>query len=63
MGAMEFRSIGQIRERYADMYTTALLANWKVWPVAQVSTVNLTATTYSCARPSANKFPVHTITI
>ncbi|KAL4068330.1 hypothetical protein V8B97DRAFT_1974967 [Scleroderma yunnanense] len=36
MGVMEFRSIAQIRERYADMYTTALLTNWKVWPIAQL---------------------------
>ncbi|KAI6133325.1 hypothetical protein EDD16DRAFT_17682 [Pisolithus croceorrhizus] len=36
MGAMEGRDLVQIRERYSDMYTTALLANWKVWPMAQL---------------------------
>ncbi|KAI5991511.1 hypothetical protein EDD15DRAFT_1089806 [Pisolithus albus] len=36
MGAMEGRDLAQIRERYSDMYTTALLANWKVWPMAQL---------------------------
>jgi len=36
MGAMERRNVAEIRERYADMYTTALLTNWKVWPVAQL---------------------------
>jgi len=43
MGVMEFRSAAQIREGYADMYTTALLTNWKVWPIAQVSIVTLVA--------------------
>ncbi|KAI6045112.1 hypothetical protein EDC04DRAFT_200431 [Pisolithus marmoratus] len=36
MGAMEGRSLDQIRERYSDMYSTALLTNWKVWPMAQL---------------------------
>lgn len=36
MGVMEGRSIAQIRERYSDMYATALLTNWKVWPIAQL---------------------------
>ncbi|KAG1715786.1 hypothetical protein ID866_1362 [Astraeus odoratus] len=36
MGAMERRSIAEIRERYTDLYATALLTNWKVWPVAQL---------------------------
>ncbi|KAF8887936.1 hypothetical protein CPB84DRAFT_1786452 [Gymnopilus junonius] len=36
MGAMEGRSIDQIRQRYMDIFPTALLANWKVWPLAQL---------------------------
>ncbi|CAA7264712.1 unnamed protein product [Cyclocybe aegerita] len=36
MGVMEARSPGQIGERFKDLYRTALLANWKVWPLAQL---------------------------
>ncbi|PPQ97163.1 hypothetical protein CVT26_000426 [Gymnopilus dilepis] len=36
MGAMEGRNLGQIRQRYKDIFPTALLANWKVWPLAQL---------------------------
>ncbi|KIJ68730.1 hypothetical protein HYDPIDRAFT_37165 [Hydnomerulius pinastri MD-312] len=36
MGIMEGRSTSQIREKYADMYSTALLANWRAWPLAQL---------------------------
>ncbi|KAF9056610.1 hypothetical protein BJ165DRAFT_543205 [Panaeolus papilionaceus] len=35
MGIMEHRSPAQIRDRFKDLYPTALLANWKVWPPAQ----------------------------
>ncbi|KAF9229648.1 hypothetical protein BS17DRAFT_723671 [Gyrodon lividus] len=36
IGVMEGRSTNQIREKYADMYPTILLSNWKVWPLAQL---------------------------
>ncbi|KAF8168320.1 hypothetical protein B0H34DRAFT_685082 [Crassisporium funariophilum] len=36
MGMMEARSPRQIRERFKDLYQTALLANWRVWPLAQL---------------------------
>lgn len=36
---MEGRTKNQIRDKYTDMYTTALLTNWKVWPIAQVCTL------------------------
>ncbi|KAF8845397.1 hypothetical protein BDN67DRAFT_919911 [Paxillus ammoniavirescens] len=36
IGIMEGRSTNQIREKYADMYATALLTNWKIWPIAQL---------------------------
>lgn len=38
---MEGRTERQIRDKYADMYTTALLTNWKVWPLAQVHILNI----------------------
>lgn len=46
MGAMEGRSFAQIRERYSDMYSTALLANWKVWPMAQLINFRYTPLPY-----------------
>jgi len=36
MGLMERRSVADIKQKYSDLYMTALLANWKIWPVAQV---------------------------
>ncbi|KDR84774.1 hypothetical protein GALMADRAFT_233120 [Galerina marginata CBS 339.88] len=36
MGMMEGRSPRQIGDRFKDLYLTALLANWKVWPIAQL---------------------------
>jgi len=36
MGMMEARSPTQIRDKVTDLYGTALVANWKVWPMAQV---------------------------
>jgi len=35
MGMMEARSPRQIKERIRDLYRTALVANWRVWPLAQ----------------------------
>ena len=37
MGVMEGRDIKHIRGRFEDIYRPALLANWKIWPAAQVS--------------------------
>ena len=36
MGLMEGRDTKHVAGRYHDMYKPALMANWKVWPVAQV---------------------------
>ena len=36
MGVMEGRTRKQIREKYKDMYADAIIANWKVWPLAQL---------------------------
>jgi len=36
MGVMEGRSSQAIAEKYQDMFKTALLTNWKVWPLAQL---------------------------
>ena len=40
MGMMEARSPRQIRDKFKDLYQTVLIANWKVWPAAQVSSAN-----------------------
>ncbi|KAF5337338.1 hypothetical protein D9611_003231 [Ephemerocybe angulata] len=36
MGMMEGRSRSQIKQKYRDLFGDALLANWKVWPLAQM---------------------------
>ncbi|KDQ13733.1 hypothetical protein BOTBODRAFT_33432 [Botryobasidium botryosum FD-172 SS1] len=36
MGLMEGRNAAGVRQKYADMYLPAIVANWKVWPVAQL---------------------------
>ncbi|KAF9014952.1 hypothetical protein BDQ17DRAFT_1340232 [Cyathus striatus] len=36
MGLMEGRNGAQIKQKYTDLYPTALLANWRVWPAAQL---------------------------
>lgn len=41
MGVMEGRDVKHIRARFEDIYRPVLLANWKVWPAAQVISVYL----------------------
>ena len=36
MGLMEGRDLKHVQQRFSDMYRSALLANWRVWPLAQV---------------------------
>lgn len=36
MGIMEGRDAKHIRQRFSDLYKPAILANWQVWPLAQV---------------------------
>ncbi|KAI0336049.1 hypothetical protein GY45DRAFT_1402533 [Cubamyces sp. BRFM 1775] len=36
MGVMEGRDPKHIGERYKDLYKPALIANWQVWPLAQL---------------------------
>lgn len=58
MGIMERRNFGQIKEKYNDLYKPALLANWKVWPAAQVSLASYPYRPCSL-RASAYQFPIH----
>lgn len=36
MGILEGRTKDQIKEKYRDLFGEAMLANWKVWPLAQM---------------------------
>jgi hypothetical protein len=38
MGVTEGRHPHRVAEKFRDMYGTALITNWKVWPLAQVRT-------------------------
>jgi len=46
MGIMEARSPWQIRDKFKDLYQTALIANWKVWPAAQFINFRYTPPAY-----------------
>jgi protein Mpv17 len=46
MGMMEARSSRQIRDKFNDLYLTALFANWKVWPAAQFINFRYTPPAY-----------------
>lgn len=36
MGFMEARDVAGIKQKFFDMYTPAMIANWRVWPVIQL---------------------------
>jgi protein Mpv17 len=36
MGYMEGRDAQHIKNKYKEMYVPAIMANWQVWPLAQV---------------------------
>ncbi|KAJ3771535.1 hypothetical protein FB446DRAFT_789503 [Lentinula raphanica] len=36
IGAMEGRSVPQIKQKFSDLYKPALITNWQVWPIAQL---------------------------
>ncbi|EIN13589.1 hypothetical protein PUNSTDRAFT_57419 [Punctularia strigosozonata HHB-11173 SS5] len=36
MGIMEGRNFAQIKDKYKDMFGPAVIANWQVWPLAQL---------------------------
>lgn len=36
MGVMERRTTPQIKQKFSDLYTPALITNWQVWPIAQL---------------------------
>ncbi|CAO1622028.1 unnamed protein product [Parajaminaea phylloscopi] len=36
MGAMEYGSLQGVKGKFNDMYSSALIANWQVWPLIQL---------------------------
>lgn len=58
---MEGRTHDQIRDKYTDMYTTALLTNWKVWPLAQVRFRTSRHVKFDIA--IVDKFPIYAFTV
>jgi len=63
MGIMEARSPRQIKDRIRDLYRTALVANWRVWPLAQVRFLSSQYSLTKLARFLAHQFPIHASTI
>ena len=41
MGLMEGRDAKHIRGKFEDLYGQAIIANWQVWPLAQVRTLQV----------------------
>ncbi|TXT13015.1 hypothetical protein VHUM_01416 [Vanrija humicola] len=41
MGVMEGRSRAQIKQKFDDVYWTALKTNWKVWPAIQAANLGV----------------------
>ncbi|ADV21585.1 hypothetical protein I315_03539 [Cryptococcus gattii Ru294] len=35
MGVMEGHTVEEIKEKFQDIYLSAILANWKIWPIIQ----------------------------
>lgn len=65
MGVMEGRSREQIRQKYSDIFKPALIANWKVWPLAQVSKIDTIHLHYceSNMPSTVNQLSVHAATL
>jgi len=36
MGLMEGRDMAGVKQKFSDMYTRAIVANWRVWPLVQL---------------------------
>ncbi|THH19716.1 hypothetical protein EW146_g1476 [Bondarzewia mesenterica] len=60
MGVMEGRDTEHIRGKYRDLFHPVLLANWKVWPAAQVGVVTtFSRTRRALTNDAAHKLPLH----
>jgi hypothetical protein len=65
MAVMEGRDAQHIRARFNDIYFQALLANWKVWPTAQVrfSSSCFHMSTWLTRDVIVYQFPLHALTV
>ena len=60
---MEGRDAEQIKEKYHDLFKPALLTNWKIWPLAQVSYWQHLLYAHSERLKIAYKFPLHALAL
>ena len=60
---MEGRPRHQIKQKYQDLYTPALIANWKVWPLAQVNIISNAASQSDDLVSVAHQLPIYAFTI
>ena len=63
MGVMEGRDSKHIRARFKDIYQPALLANWKIWPAAQVRRFTSHIWTWLINRAIVYQFLVYALTL
>ena len=61
MGLMEGRGPHHIHGKFKDLYGQALIANWRVWPLAQVCT--LKSASVSAKPHPVNQLPFHALGI
>lgn len=61
MGLMEGRDVQHIGGKFKDLYGQAIVANWRVWPLAQVCI--LKASSVLANRCTADQLPFHAIGI
>ena len=60
---MEGRTRHQIQQKYQDLYAPALIANWKVWPLAQVNIISKRPNQDNDPVSIAHQFPIHAFAI
>lgn len=48
MGLMEGRDAQHITGKFQDLYGQAIMANWQVWPLAQVCTLEAFSVSANC---------------
>ena len=59
MGIMEGRDARRIYQKFDALYKPALLTNWQVWPMAQVSRSFSLMITLSTLTHVAHQFSIH----
>jgi hypothetical protein len=63
MGLMEGRNLGQIGDKYKDMFVPAITANWQVWPLAQVRPSLFSVGSVPDEASPVDQLPIHALAL